>query len=132
MLPGMGLRVSDWAWRALEAAKEEVSIAYGSVLEDLQDLRANTYPPSPTEPSSEAEDDEGLRVDDLSAPAPVRSTCEREWEVSSEASSAPRPADLPPARPRRASRPHQQRRSARRCDGFELVDFEEEANISTY
>ena len=104
--------VKQWTWRALRAAKEEVASAYESVLQDLEGLSTcggerDSAPEHETlnSDSDVAKSDceeETMRVSDLIAPEPLRGPGPREEECR-----PPPPLD----------------------DGFELINFEDEARV---
>ena len=115
MLPSS---MKQWAWRALETARGELKLAMDSVLEDLEDLSssrstqstASRNTPSRNMPSPTELDMESTRVEDLcmeSTPPIVRIGYEQ---------ILPNHFSLP----------------VERCEGFELINFEDEAEIITF
>jgi hypothetical protein len=105
-----------WTFQALQVAKDEVATAYESVLQDLEGLSTcggdRDSAPEHEQLASDSDDDarlalgveeeESMRVSDLIAPEPLRSERTHEEEL--------RP---PP----------------QIDDGFELIDFEDEARV---
>ena len=112
MPPGDTSTWSGLAWQAWSAAKGELRLALDSVIDDLEGLTHvmrsdhNTGVIASPRPQgtapTRADDDESMRLDDLCAPSPRRAEYEQVPE--------------PPA-------VH---------DGFELIDFETEADIVAF
>jgi len=115
-----------WTWRTLRAAKSEIINAVDGMLDDLDGLGAAACgtlgakaTPQVGQMISEAapdagdapeDDDPCIRVDDLRAPAPTRSHFEQELA----------PPDVEDG---------DGCQGGEECDGFELIDFEAEAQI---
>ena len=106
--------LKQWTWKALRVAKEEVATAYESVLQDLEGLSTcggeRDSPPEHEQLASDSDasncEEESMRVSDLIVPAPLRSD------------SAPRPPCEEQLRP-----------PPPLDDGFELINFEDEARV---
>jgi len=109
----------SWAWRALETARGELRLAMDSVVEDMEAvseaLSSHTLVGEATSSirsldcrgglsSESALDEESTRVDDFFTPAVVRIEYEQADCIA------------PP----------------QRCDGFELINFEDEAEIIAF
>ena len=98
----------DWAWWALAAAQGEMRLAWDSVIDDLEGIAhamsSERYasPQQHAATATELDDSESTRIDDLHTPLPQRVEYEQVPD---------QPA---------------------RHEGFELLDFETEANIITF
>ena len=98
----------DWAWWAFAAAQGEIRLAWDSVVDDLEGIAtamgSERYTSSQQHAvtATELDDSESTRIDDLHTPLPQRVEYEQVPD---------QPA---------------------RHEGFELIDFETEANIITF
>ena len=98
LLPDIGV-MRKWTWRTLQAAKDELSAAVESVMEDLEGLGASSCNSSTVQRSDagsssgscynssteggtdddEEEEEEGTRVNDLVPPVTRRAEYEMDW-----------------------------------------------------